>query len=140
MNQRPSFLGKGWGFPITFKRQRDKYTVRMVEEVEDIKESLDILFSTRPGERVMRPDYGAALDDMVFEPINEGLKNYLINLIKTAILYYEPRINLETVNLDDSQSLEGKVIISLNFSIKRTNSRFNYVFDYYKREATIAST
>jgi len=136
MNRRNSFLGVGWGFPVTFEKKSHVCNVRMVEDVEDIKESLTILFSTRPGERTMRPDFGAAMDDAVFEPINESLKNYLIDLIRKAILFYEPRIELENVGLEDL-SLEGKLIISLNFSVKTTNSRFNYVYDYYKREATI---
>jgi len=136
MNQRNSFLGTGWGFPVTFEKENQRCSVRTVSEVADIRESLTILFSTRPGERTMRPDYGAALDDAMFEPINEGLKNYLIDLIRKAILYYEPRIELEKVELQD-ESLEGRLTISLTFSVKKTNSRFNYVFDYYKREATI---
>ena len=136
MNRRNSFLGTGWGFPVTFKKKGGDCSIRTVSEVEDIKESLTILFSTRPGERVLRPDYGASMDDMVFEPVNESLKNYLIDLIEKAILYYEARINLEEITLTD-ESMEGRVIISMTFSVKTTNSRFNYVFDYYKREATI---
>ncbi len=136
MNKRNSFLGTGWGFPVSFQKNSRECGIRTVSEIEDIKESLTILFSTRPGERVLRPDFGGALDDLVFEPVNEGLKNYLIDLIEKAILYYEARIDLESVDLKD-ESLEGKVIISLTFILRTTNSRFNYVFDYYKREATI---
>ena len=137
MEQRNSFLGTGWGFPVSFQKIKNACRVRMVHDIEDIKESLDILFSTRPGERAMRPDYGTALDDMVFEPVNEGLKNYLIDLITKAILYYEPRIELEEIIIDDTEIAEGKIIIKLTFSVRKTNSRFNYVYDYYKREATI---
>ncbi len=139
MNQRNSFLGVGWGFPVSFYKKGTECGVRMVQDVEDVKESLTILFSTRPGERVMRPDYGAAMEDLVFEPVNEGLKNYIIDLIKKSIMYYEPRIELEEVAIDDSATNEGRILISLTFSLRNTNSRFNYVFDYYKREATIVS-
>lgn len=136
MNKRNSFLGTGWGFPVTFQKENTRCGIRTVSEIDDIRESLTILFSTRPGERVLRPDYGCSMDDMVFEPVNESLKNYLIDLIEKAILYYEARIDLENVDLKD-ESIEGRVIISLTFSVRTTNSRFNYVFDYYKREATI---
>lgn len=136
MNKRNSFLGTGWGFPVSFHKVGSHCSVQTVSEIEDIKESLTILFSTRPGERVLRPDYGASMDDLVFEPVNESLKNYLIDLIEKAILYYEARIDLEKVELKD-ESIEGRVIISMTFSVRTTNSRFNYVFDYYKREATI---
>ena len=136
MNQRNSFLGTGWGFPVTFQKNKGHCSGRTVSEIEDIKESLTILFSTRPGERVLRPDYGCSMDDLIFEPVNESLKNYLIDLIKKSILYYEARIDLEKVELTD-ESIEGRVIITMTFSLRTTNSRFNYVFDYYKREATI---
>lgn len=137
MTQRPSFLGRGWGFPITFRKATGDCRVRMVSEIEDIRESLTILFSTRPGERVMRPDYGAALEDLLFEPINESLKNYVKDMVEKAILYYEPRVILESMDLKD-ESLEGRLQLSLTISVRSTNSRFNYVYDYYLREATIA--
>lgn len=141
MRPRDSFLGTGWGFPVTFQKGSDEKiaTVRMVKEVEDIYESLNILFSTRPGERVMRPNFGAALEDLLFEPINPSLETYIKNLITNAILYYEARIELENIEIsnDPVNLLEGKVIIKLTFSIRTTNSRFNYVFDYYKQEGTI---
>ena len=110
----------------------------MVAEVQDIEQSLGILLRTRPGERVMRPDYGCGLEDMLFEPVNTSLITYIKELISKAILYYEPRIQLRNINiLEDENLLEGRVIIELDVLVRSTNSRFNYVFDFYKREATI---
>ncbi len=60
--RRKSFLGTGWAFPVTFDK-KPECAVRMVSEVEDIEQSLTLLLSTRPGERVMRPDYGCNLED-----------------------------------------------------------------------------
>jgi len=139
MNQRNSFLGTGWAFPVEFRKTAVQCNVSMAEDVEDIKQSLDILFSTRTGERVMHPDYGAALDHLVFEPINESLKNLIKDIIKKALMYYEARIELIDINIDDSEVTEGRILIELTFTVRQTNSRFNYVFDYYKREATIVS-
>jgi len=139
MRPRDSFLGTGWGFPITFQKgtTSQSATVRMVKAEEDIAESLTILFSTRPGERVMRPNFGSALEDMLFEPINASLETYIKELITNAILYYEPRIDLEQIDIDVDDQAEGMVKIGLKFSVRTTNSRFNYVFDYYKQEGTI---
>lgn len=141
MRPRDNFLGTGWGFPVTFIKDNGEQncTVRMVQEVVDIRESLTILFSTRPGERVMRPDFGGSLEELLFEPVNESLVTYVNDLIRKAILYYEPRIDLEDININTTEVLEGKLKIDLIFSVRTTNSRFNYVFDYYKQEGTIAS-
>ena len=140
MRPRDSFLGTGWGFPVTFQKDVSELncTVRMVKEVEDIQESLTILFSTRIGERVMRPNFGSSLEEMLFEPINASLVTYLKDLITNAILYHEPRINLEALDISTEAELEGRIKIDLTFSVRTTNSRFNYVYDYYLQEGTIA--
>lgn len=150
MDSQKSFLGTGWAFPIAFHRdalvqkeqgQNEKVqcSVEMVSEVADIRQSLTILLGTRPGERVMRPDYGCALDDMLFEPINTSLITYIKELITNAVLYYEPRVNLQNINIvtDPATIQEGRVLIELDLVVRSTNGRFNYVYDYYKREATI---
>ena len=140
MEARKSFLGTGWAFPVSFhKNLPGACGADMVSEVQDIEQSLTILFSTRPGERVMRLDYGSALDDLVFEPANTGLITYIKDLIKKAILYYEPRVDLQNVEVasDPNELLEGRVLIVLDLVVRTTNTRFNYVFDYYSREATI---
>ena len=140
MRPRDTFLGTGWGFPVTFVKDanEENCSVRMVSEIEDIRESLTILFSTRPGERVMRPNFGGSLEELLFEPVNTSLITYLKDLITNAILYYEPRIDLENIEIDTTASLEGRVEIGLTFSVRTTNSRFNFVFDYYQQEGTIA--
>lgn len=137
MEPQKSFLGTGWAFPPTFNYGSG--TVNMASEVLDIEQSLTILLNTRPGERVMRPDYGCALDDLIFEPVDEGILTYIKDLITNAILYYEPRVNLLNVSIsaDPAMLWEGRVLIELDLAVRSTNGRFNYVYDYYKREATI---
>ncbi len=132
-----SFLGTGWAFPVTFDYAQS--TVNMASEVRDIEQSLTILLNTRPGERVMRPDYGCALDDLMFEPVDAGIITYIKDLITNAILFYEPRVNLLNIEIvtDPAMIWEGRVLIELDLAVRSTNGRFNFVYDYYKREATI---
>jgi phage baseplate assembly protein W len=131
-----SFLGTGWAFPPEF--DPDSGTVRLVSDEADINESLGILLSTSLGERVMQPRYGCNLTDYLFEPLSSTLIGYIKDLVNTAILYYEPRIIVEqiTVTADDSLDLlEGRFKISVSYKIPNSNSRFNYVYDYYLTEA-----
>lgn len=109
----------------------------MVSEEEDIRESLSILFSTRPGERVMRPTYGGSLEELLFEPINAGLETYVKDLISKAILYFEPRVDLESIQINSDGSDSGRFLVEMNIVVRATNSRFNFVFPYYLNEATI---
>ena len=129
-----SFLGTGWSFPPSFNKTLT--CVEMTSNEEDIRSSLEILLTTRLGERVMQPSYGCNLDTLVFESLTETFKSYVRDLVKTAIIYHEPRIKLNSVELDDSRDLEGIILIIVDYTIRSTNSRFNYVFPYYKNEGT----
>jgi uncharacterized protein len=131
-----SFLGTGWSFPPSFDKETG--SVVMVSDEEDIKQSLNILLSTSLGERVMQPEYGCNLTDYLFESLGSSVIGYIKDRVKNAILYYEPRINVEKIEVTSGASfdlIEGRFTISLEYTIPGTNSRFNYVYDYYKNEA-----
>ena len=129
-----TFLGRGWSFPPTFNRSIAG--VEMLEEEADIASSLEVLLTTSQGERVMLPQYGCNLDELVFESLDTRMKTLMADKVESAILYHEPRIELEKVQLDDSLELEGVVLINVIYRVKTTNSRFNFVFPYYKAEGT----
>lgn len=129
-----SFLGRGWSFPPEFKKGTK--SVKLLENEEDIKSSLEILLSTRLGERIMVPDYGCNLDELLFKPLNLTLKTYVIDLIKRAILYHEPRIDVNKIAIDPINELEGELLINIEYTIRSTNSRKNMVFPFYKTEGS----
>jgi phage baseplate assembly protein W len=131
-----SFLGTGWAFPPTFDVALGG--VDLVKDVTDIEQSLNILLSTTLGERVMQPDFGCNLDNYLFDSLNNTLIGFIKDLVTKAILYYEPRIVTESVDVTAAGStdlLDGKFTILVSYSIPQTNSRFNYVYDYYSNEA-----
>jgi len=133
MSSKYPFLGKGWKFPPTFLD--DSSTVEMLTDEEDINSSLEILFSTNVGERIMQPKYGANLKNLLFDPIDTSLKAYIKDLIKTAILYFEPRIKLDNILMEANEE-EGMIIITLEYTIRNTNSRYNFVYPFYINEGT----
>lgn len=135
-NDPHSFLGTGWKFPPAFDLQ--SRTVALVSNEEDIKESLNILLSTSLGEMVMQPRYGCDLQDYIFEPLNAAMIGFLRDLVTNAILFYEPRIvtnAIDVVPMDSSDLIEGRFTISVDYTISATNSRYNYVYDFYLLEA-----
>ncbi|WP_138478539.1 GPW/gp25 family protein [Dyadobacter bucti] len=135
-NSKNSFLGKGWAFPPAFNIATG--TVDMVRDEEDIRQSLYILLSTSLGERVMQPDYGCNLNDYVFEGLSSSTIGYIKERVANSILYYEPRIvvdKIEVTSAGSSDNLEGNFLIDISYSIPGTNSRFNYVYNFYKNEA-----
>ena len=119
---------------MTFSLKNEK--VEMTSDREDIERSLQILLGTVKGERVMRPGYGCNLNDMVFESFNLTLKNYLMDLIKTAILYYEARIEPTKIAINERFIAEGRIDIEIEYLIRSTNSRFNFVYPFYINEGS----
>ncbi len=128
------FLGRGWSFPPAFSRNRAG--VDMLTGEADIASSLAILLNTAQGERIMLPQYGCNLDELLFENLDTRMKTLMADKIESAILYHEPRIELERVQLDENRDQEGVVLIEITYRVKATNSRFNFVFPYYKLEGT----
>lgn len=128
------FLGRGWSFPPEF--DRNAKAVVMLEEEADIQGSLNILLSTKLGERVMQPTYGCNMDSLVFEAMNLTLLTYLKDLVENAILYHEPRIELDKVVIDTTNQNDGLLLIEIHYDIRTTNSRYNYVYPFYLNEGT----
>lgn len=130
-----SFLGTGWGFPPTFTKGGAE--VEMASGVEDVHQSLQILLSTRLGERVMQDDFGCDLSYVLFEEVDQSLINSLTSIISDAILYHEPRITMDTLDVSESETQQGLLLISIEYTIRSTNSRFNMVYPFYINEATL---
>jgi len=128
------FLGRGWSFPPNF--DRDRQGVDMTEKNEDIHRSLHILLTTTAGERVMQPKYGCNLDDLLFEALDTTNKALIKDRVRTAILYFEPRIDLLDVKIEARNELEGELVVEVDYLIRATNSRFNFVFPFYRNEGT----
>lgn len=131
MENDPRIVGRGWSFPPRFDRATAE--VEMTVGVDDIQRSLRILFTTTLGERVMNPTYGSSLADMAFDPMNTGMIAYIQNLLETAILYHEPRIDAEAIRIT-TNPLEGMLSILIEYRVRATNSRFNFVFPFYLNE------
>ncbi len=134
MTQDEGFLGRGWGFPPSFSKGGKD--VSLVSGQDDIQESLQILFSTQLGERLMQEDFGADLNQTLFEEVDQGLINSLTTMMTDAILYHEPRISLDRLDISESDLEQGLLLISLDYTIRSTNSRYNMVYPFYLNEAT----
>lgn len=129
-----SFLGIGWGFPPQFPREAGG--VRMVADAEDVADSLRILFGTILGERFFQPAYGLEMHGLLFEPLSTTMKTLITDRIRAAILIYEPRISLISLELDTSTQTEGRVSIVLEYALRTTNSRYNLVYPFFRSDSS----
>lgn len=130
-----SFLGTGWSFPPAFTSNG----VVTVSAEQDIYESLWILLSTSPGERVMQPAYGCGLKAHVFDNLDESSFAVMRDLVEKAILFFEPRVTVENIDINDDDYLEGKVQLNIAYRVRSTNNRYNLVYPFYIYEASNVS-
>ncbi|APR88502.1 GPW/gp25 family protein [Minicystis rosea] len=135
MQLESSFLGRGWAFPPSFSR--GGADVEMVSGSADVQQSLQILIGTTPGERVLEESFGCDLASLVFEELDQGLINSIERLMTDAILEYEPRIEVDRIDVAANDNQPGSVLIEVDYTIRDTNSRFNMVFPFYLTEATL---
>ena len=131
-----SFLGTGWSFPPTFRDAGR--SLEMAAGEEDVRQSLTILFSTRLGERAMRPTFGWRRDTLVFEPMSAAFSTFLRKEIDRAVLFFEPRVVAYDVTFTQLDAAQGLSEMRLDYTLRATNTRNNLVFPFYLTEATNA--
>ncbi len=126
-----AFLGVGWAFPV----QTDKTTgdVALAAYEEDIRQSVRIILETAQGERVMRPDFGAGLHALVFEPINTTTMALARHRVEEALINWEPRIDSISVQVA-SEPPQGRLMIEIGYRIRATNTFYNLVYPFYLQE------
>lgn len=128
-----SFLGTGWSFPPTFRREW--YGVEMLSNEEDVRSSIKIILETINRERVMLPTFGCNLQPYVFEPMNVPNIAMIEKIVKDALVFHEPRIIVEELQSTPNQEA-GVLEINIAYSIILTNTRYNYVYPFYMAEAS----
>jgi len=128
------FLGNGWAFPPAFTA--GGAVVGMTSGEEGIKQSLQILLSTSLKERMMHPEFGCDLTQFLFEELDQKFASELSNMVSRALLLHEPRILVDNVAVTDVDPNQGMVNISVDYTVRTTNNRFNLVYPFYINEAT----
>ena len=127
-----SYLGRGWSFPVRLQGRAG--TIRLSEYEEDIRESIRIILATSKGERVMRPDFGCGIHDMVFQVISTTTMTEIEEGVRAALAMFEPRIDVAGVSVTSDQGLDGKLNVSIDYVIRGTNNQLNLVYPFYIKE------
>jgi phage baseplate assembly protein W len=126
-------LGVGWGFPPEASAAGDIATAAYAE---DVREAIGIILGTSPGERVMRPDFGAGLNRLVFAPINTTTMALASYHVQQALVQWEPRIDQVTVNVT-ADPPNGLLNIDIRYRIRSINTFYNLVYPFYLTEGNV---
>ena len=126
-----AFLGVGWAHPTTTDTTG---TVALARYEDDIRQAVQIILGTAQGERVMRPDFGAGLHRLVFEPINQTTIALVRHTVEEALITWEPRIDNISVAVTEEAAL-GRLMIDISYRVRSTNTFYNLVYPFYLTEA-----
>lgn len=131
LNTKKAFLGVGLAFPPAADSHGALATVAYED---DIRQSLQIILATNPGERVMRPEFGAGLRDFVFEPADLSTLHRIETRVREALIDFEPRVDVMRVDTSIDPATKSTIYISITYRIRASNSLANLVYPFYLEE------
>jgi phage baseplate assembly protein W len=127
-------IGQGWSFPI---KVNAKGGLSWSQGPARVQEAIWIIISTALGERIMRPEFGAGVQDYVFQPNSAVERATLAAAIQDALIKSEPRIDLQSVRVEESIDQESQALVSIEYKIRATNELFNMVYPLYLQEGLV---
>lgn len=130
--ERKEFLGRGWAMPVALDPRTG--LVGTVAYEEDIRQSILIILETTPGERVMRPNFGCGIHELVFAAVDSTALQRVRSTVEEALRRCEARIDVLAVNVDEAASLDGQLLVEIEYRVRQTNQLGNLVFPFYFRE------
>jgi len=128
---RRPFLGMGWKFPLQVTPSGG---IATSAEEDRIEESIFLILATAPGERLMLPDFGCGIHDLVFSPNDTGTISKIIDLVRRALTTYEPRIDVLDVSAETSSGQPNLLLIRVDYRIRDNNSMKNLVYPFFITE------
>jgi phage baseplate assembly protein W len=125
-----AFLGVGVAYP---PRAEPTGALATAAYEEDVRQAILIILGTARGERVMRPDFGAGLRELVFAPLTTTTTALARHHVEQALVTWEPRIDGITVDVRAEAAL-GRLLITIGYRVRRTNTFYNLVYPFYLTE------
>jgi uncharacterized protein len=132
MSERKEWLGRGFAYPVQVDAASGGLAIAEYEL--DVRESIQIILGTARGERVMRPDFGCGIHDLVFEAIDRNTLTLVEASVRDALKLYEARIEVLSVTSNPIAAEDGQLLIELEYRVRKTNQLGNIVYPFYFRE------
>ena len=121
-------LGSGVAFPLQVDRRGG---IALAHDETDVDQAIHLILGTAPGERPMRPEFGCGVHDFVFDTIDAATAGRLETEVRRALERWEPRIDVEDIDFDLSQMIDGRLLINIGYRIRSTNHKRNLVYPFY---------
>lgn len=129
-NQDPGFLGRGWAFPVVPAASGIPYA----EREDAVEEAIEIILGTSPGERMMRPEFGCGIWELVMEANTAQLHGRVQARVRDALVRWEPRIDVLDVRVDSPPEQKNVLLIRIDYRIRSNNAFYNLVYPFFLQE------
>lgn len=126
--QVADFVGRGFAWPL---RVDHTGALALTSGGPDLDDAIRVVLLTAPGERVMRPQFGCRIWDLLFEPVTANLLGLIREAVRDALAQWEPRIEVEGVEPVQDGDAPGLVRIRIDYRVRSTNDRRNLVYPFY---------
>ncbi|MGZ8493410.1 MAG: GPW/gp25 family protein [Gemmatirosa sp.] len=123
------FLGTGWAFPVGVDARG---RIALSRRERDVEEAILMILLTPKGQRVMRPDFGCQIHDLIFAPNDATTAGLAAYYVKDALAMWEPRIRVLEVNAGPDPQAQERLLIDIRYEIKATYDRRALVFPFYR--------
>jgi phage baseplate assembly protein W len=121
-------IGSGLAFPL---RADQRGVLALAHGVTDIEEAVRMILGTAPGERPMRPEFGCAVHDLVFDSIDAEMVGRVETAVHRALARWEPRIEVMELAFDLGEVDQGALIITITYRVLTTSRLYNLVYPFY---------
>ena len=128
-DQKADFVGAGWCFPVHVDARG---RVALSRRERDIEEAIRIILLTPKGQRVMRPEFGCQIHELIFAPNDSTTSGLATYYVEEALTMWEPRIRLIEVTAMPDEENDGRLLIQIEYEIKSTYDRRSLVFPFYR--------
>ena len=123
------FLGNGWAFPLAL--DASGVVQRSADPDGAVGDAIRMILSTAPGERVMQPDYGCAIQDFVFALVDPSTAGQISQAVREALMEWEPRIDVFDVTTTPDPADPRTLSVAITYQLRSSNSRVNLVYPFY---------
>jgi phage baseplate assembly protein W len=123
------FLGVGWAFPVGVDARG---RIALARQERDIEEAIQIILLTPKGQRVMRPEFGCQIHDLMFAPNDATTAGLAAYYVEEALGMWEPRIHVKEVNARPDPENQGRLLIDISYEVKATHDSRSLVFPFYR--------
>jgi len=122
------FIGQGLAFPLQFSPRGQ---IALATNVRDIEQAIYLILGTMPGERVMRPEFGCRVWELVFAPHTPDTVSLIVTYVKRALRFWEPRIEVDKVEVQPDENDDGALLVVISYTVKVTHDERSIVYPFY---------